>query len=283
MKTILLYVLTGIIFIGCKSDPKKDTKKDPKTITENTVQTTEQLSESKRHHEWVDLKREDGSFKAFVVYPERETATDAVIVIHENRGLNDWARSFADQLAQEGYIVIAPDLLSNTVEGIERTTDFENSDKAREAIYQLDSLQVVKDLDASFDYVKNLDASTGKVSVIGFCWGGSQSFNYAISNPDLENALVFYGTAPEDKSGFAAISTEVYGFYGGNDNRVNATIPATEQAMETHQKTFEPVIYKGAGHAYMRQGEAADASPQEKTAHDKSWKRLLKILGESNE
>lgn len=278
MKTILLYTLSAILLIGCKSDPKKEET----PTTENEVQTTAKLSDSQRHHEWVDLKRESGNFKAFVVYPERDTATDAVIVIHENRGLNDWARSFADQLAGEGYIVIAPDLLSNTVEGIERTTDFENSDKAREAIYQLDSLQVIKDLDASFDYVKNLDASTGKVSVIGFCWGGSQAFNYAISNPNLENALVFYGTAPKDKSTFSEISTTVHGFYGGEDNRVNATIPATEEAMKEHQKIFEPVIYPGAGHAYMRQGATPEADTQEKQAHDDSWKRLLEILEASH-
>jgi len=274
MKTILLSILTATVLFGCKSDQKKDT---PTTVA-GPMETTEVLSESQRHHQWVDLKREKGSFKAFVVYPEIDTAADAVIVIHENRGLNDWARSFADQLASKGYIVIAPDLLSNTVKGIERTTDFENSDKAREAIYKLDSLQVIKDLDASFDYVKNLDAASGKVSVIGFCWGGSQAFNYAISNSNLENSLVFYGTAPEDKSTFTKIATPIYGFYGENDNRVNATIPATEKAMQHYNKTYLPIIYKGAGHAYMRQGAALDANTQEKQAHDDSWERLLKIL-----
>src|SRR5690606_4658256 len=216
MKTILLSILTATVLFGCKSDQKKDT---PTTVA-GPMETTEVLSESQRHHQWVDLKREKGSFKAFVVYPEQNSAADAVIVIHENRGLNDWARSFADQLASKGFIVIAPDLLSNTVEGIERTTDFKNSDQAREAIYKLDSLQVIKDLDASFEYVKNLDAATGKVSVIGFCWGGSQSFNYAISNSQLDKALVFYGTAPKDTSTFSKINTPIYGFYGANDNRV---------------------------------------------------------------
>lgn len=278
MKTILLYTLVAAVLLGCKSDQKKEEK----SKVANLELKQDELSESQRHHEWVDLKREQGTFKAFVVYPEIDKAADAVIVIHENRGLNDWARSFADQLASKGYIVIAPDLLSNTVEGIERTTDFENSDKAREAIYALDSLQVLKDLDASFEYVQNMEAATGKVSVIGFCWGGSQAFNYTISNPKLENSLVFYGTAPKDKSTFSKISTPIYGFYGANDNRVNASIPATEEAMEQNQKTYLPVIYQGAGHAYMRQGATQSASDEEKQAHDDSWERLLKILKQSD-
>lgn len=278
MKTTFIYTIMfiAVLLLSCKSDPKKE---ETTKIEESDTLTVE-LSESQRHHEWVDLKREQGTFKAFVVYPESDKPTDAVIVIHENRGLNDWARSFADKLASKGFIVIAPDLISNTVDGKERTTDFENSDKAREAIYALDSLQVIKDLDASFEYVKNLDASTGEVSVIGFCWGGSQSFNYAISNPNLKNSMVFYGTAPEDKSSFSKISTPVYGFYGQNDNRVNASIPATKKAMEEHQKTYLPVIYQGAGHAYMRQGASQDATAEEKKAHDDSWERLLKILGQ---
>ena len=278
MKTILLCTFAAVVLISCKSDQKKEEKSSVTDLESKKVE----LSESQLHHEWVDLKREQGTFKAFVVYPEVNTTADAVIVIHENRGLNDWARSFADQLASKGYIVIAPDLLSNTVEGIERTTDFENTDKAREAIYALDSLQVLKDLDASFKYVQNLDAATGEVSVIGFCWGGSQAFNYTISNPDLENSLVFYGTAPNDKSAFSKIETPIYGFYGANDNRVNASIPATEEAMKKYQKDYSPVIYQGAGHAYMRQGATENATAEEKKAHDESWDRLLKILKEDD-
>jgi len=273
MKTFLTSLVI-VLLRGCNINQKKDDKTT--TITQDLDTAT--LATSERHHEWVDLKRAQGTFKAFVVYPERNAATDAVIVIHENRGLNDWARSFADQLAAKGYIVIAPDLLSNTVEGIVRTTDFENTDKAREAIYNLDSLQVIQDLNASFDYVKNLESATGKVSVIGFCWGGSQAFNYAIANPNLENVLVFYGTSPKDKSSFSKIQAPVYGFYGEHDNRVNASIPSTEKAMKQHQKAYSPVIYKGAGHAYMRQGATKDASVLEKQAYDESWDRILKIL-----
>ncbi|MCM5663156.1 dienelactone hydrolase family protein [Galbibacter mesophilus] len=268
-------ILLSLLFLSaCKSE--SETKKD--IAAEAVSKISNELAESQRHHEWIDLKRENSTFKAFVVYPESSVATDAVIVIHENRGLNDWARSFADKLAEKGYLVIAPDLISNTVEGIEKTTDFENSDKAREAIYALDAEQVTKDLHTTYNYIKNEASSTGKVSVVGFCWGGSQSFRYATNNNEIEKAFVFYGTAPKDTSILEKISSPVYGFYGGNDNRVNATIPETKAAMEKYGKTYKTEIYEGAGHAFMRSGAQEDADPANKKAHDKAWEKLLKLL-----
>ncbi|MCX2679249.1 dienelactone hydrolase family protein [Galbibacter sp. EGI 63066] len=275
MRTLSL-LLVFCVLIACKNKTNKETNNEVAAETASTI--SDELAVSERHHEWVDLKRGDGTFKAFVVYPESDTPTQAVIVIHENRGLNDWARSFTDQLAAEGYLAIAPDLISNTVEGIEKTTDFENSDKAREAIYALDPDQVTEDLNTTYEYIKNDPASNNKIFVVGFCWGGSQSFRYATNNPDLEKALVFYGTAPKDKSVLEQIKCPVYGFYGGNDNRVNSTIPDTEKAMEKYDKKYEHVIYDGAGHAFMRRGAESDADEANKTAHDKAWESLLKLL-----
>lgn len=262
--------LTGCTNSGRNSDPSGD---QPTATAESAS-----LSASPRHHEWVDLPRQTGTYKAFVAYPESPTPTKAVIVIHENRGLNDWARSFADQLAGEGFLVIAPDLISNTVEGMTRTTDFPNSDAAREAIYALDPDQVTSDLNAAYDYIKDLPASTGKVSVVGFCWGGSQSFRYATNNPNLEEALVFYGTAPQDTTELLDINCPVYGFYGGDDSRVNATIPDTEAAMNQYGHTYDYLIYEGAGHAFMRRGAQEEADKANKQAHDQAWDRLLAIL-----
>ncbi|NNF83240.1 MAG: dienelactone hydrolase family protein, partial [Flavobacteriaceae bacterium] len=242
-KTLFLLATALLIFTNCKNDKS----------TESSA--SDQLSDSVRHHEWIDLERVDGTIcKAFVVYPESSGPTKSVIVIHENRGLNDWAREFADELAGKGFLVIAPDLISNTVEGIEKTTDFENTDKARDALYELDPDMVTADLNAAFNYIKNDKASTGEVSVVGFCWGGSQSFRYATNNPDLGEAIVFYGTAPKEDEVYASINTPVYGFYGGDDNRVNSTLPDTETFMTNAGKSFEHVIYEGAGHAFMRRG-----------------------------
>lgn len=277
MRLSLAYIFVlALLLTNCAGEGNTG-QSNESTDTEASAEAT-QLSESPRHHEWVDLPRENGTYKAFVVYPEASGPTKSVIVIHENRGLNDWARTFADQLAGEGYLVIAPDLISNTVEGKARTTDFANSDAAREAIYALDADQVTSDLNAAYDYIKDLSASTGEVSVVGFCWGGSQSFRYATNNPNLEEALVFYGTAPQDSTELLDINCPVYGFYGGNDNRVNSTIPSTEAAMNTYGHTYDYVIYDGAGHAFMRRGAQEDADEANKQAHDQAWERLLGIL-----
>lgn len=247
----------------------------------NKTAKKDKLSDSPRHHEWIDLKRSDSTIcKAFVAYPESSKPTKSVIVIHENRGLNDWARTFADQLAQKGFLVIAPDLISNTVEGIEKTTDFKNSDDARKAIYGLDKDMVTSDLNAAFNYIKKDKSSTGDVSVIGFCWGGSQTFRYATNNSEIKEALVFYGTAPRDSVVFQNIKAPVYGFYGGNDNRVNSTIEDTKRYMEAADKTYEYVIYEGAGHAFMRRGAQENSDEANKKAHDEAWKLLLQKLKE---
>lgn len=275
MKNLFKLLALFLVFIlfNCKSEKKE------KISLEVTASESEVLSDSPRHHEWIDLKREDGSIcKVFVVYPESNQPTKSVIVIHENRGLNDWARSFADELAANGYLVIAPDLISNTVDGIEKTTDFENTDKAREAIYALDQDNVTYDLNAAYNYIKSDKASTGEVSVVGFCWGGSQSFRYATINSNLKEALVFYGTAPKDTKIYSNIETPVYGFYGGNDNRVNATIKATDSLMKINNKVYEHETYEGAGHAFMRRGSLADADEANKNAHDQAWDRLLNLL-----
>lgn len=264
---------------SCKNEnEKKDEKTEEKNELSEKNSESGELSESPRHHEWVSLSYGDREFEAFVVYPETDKKAKPVIVIHENRGLNDWARLFADKLAVQGYLVIAPDLISNTVEGKKRTTDFENSDAARDAIYDLDKDQVTADLNAAYEYISKDPASTGEVAVVGFCWGGSQTFRYATNNPNITSAHVFYGTAPKDAQVYANIQAPVYGYYGGDDNRVNSTIEETEKLMAEAGKTFEYKVYENAGHAFMRSGHSPDANKGNKKAHDQAWKRLLELL-----
>lgn len=241
----------------------------------------QQLENSPRHHEWVTLESSGRTLHNFVVYPEVSEDATVVIVIHENRGLNDWARSFADQLAGKGFIAIAPDLISNTVEGYEKTTDFPSSDEARSAIYGLDPDNVTADLMTVLEYAQKIEAGNGTIAVAGFCWGGSQSFRFATNAGDaIKAALVFYGTGPGEASEYARIEAPVYGFYGGNDNRVNSTIEASEEAMNEYSKSYQYEIYDGAGHAFMRSGDdpSAEADNPNKMARDKSWERLVKIL-----
>jgi carboxymethylenebutenolidase len=184
----------------------------------------------------------------------------------------------ADQLAEAGYIAIAPDLLSGMAPNGGKTSDFDSGDAAREAIGKLPPDQVTADLNAVADYVAKLPAANGKVAVGGFCWGGSQTFRFATNRANLAAAFVFYGTGPSDPAAIARIKAPVYGFYGGADARVNATIPTSEELMKAAGKTYEPVVYDGAGHGFMRSGEAPDASPENKKAREDGWARWKKLL-----
>lgn len=238
-----------------------------------------QLESSPRHHEWADVKSGDRSVRCFVVYPEIAAKAKAIIVIHENKGLTDWVRSFADQLAGEGYLVIAPDLLSDFSAEHKNTPSFESPDKATNAIYQLKPDQVTADLNAVWAYISKDKASNGKTVVAGFCWGGMQSFRYATNNSNIEAALVFYGSAPDKAEDISRIKAPVYGFYGENDQRINAGIAGTATLMKQEGKTYDYKIYPGAGHAYMRLGEDPAGTDANKKARDESWKRIVEILG----
>jgi carboxymethylenebutenolidase len=148
----------------------------------------------------------------------------------------------------------------------------------RKAISSLPGSQVTADLNAVVEYVSKLPACNGKVVVAGFCWGGSETFRYATNNKQVKAALVFYGTGPSSPEDLARIACPVYGFYGGNDARVTATVGRTEAAMKEKGKDFFPVTYEGAGHGFMRAGEAPDAAPENKKARQEAWQRWRELL-----
>ncbi len=282
IKYLLLTLFFSLFLINCNNG-QKDVKTSEKEVipTEIKQEPTDfgaLLNESPRHHEWKTLTSNGRELYTFIAYPEVSQYAKAVIVIHENRGLNDWARYFVDQLAAEGYVVLAPDLLSNFKQDIKKTTDFENSDKAREAIYALNDAKVTGDLDTVFEYAKSINAASGKVAIVGFCWGGSQAFRYATHNPAITSANVFYGTAPENSDALKQINAPVFGYYAGDDKRVNSTIEETRARMIANGKTYESVIYDGAGHAFMRRGAEADSDAANEVAYNKAWVRLLKKL-----
>ena len=250
------------------------------------------LEKSPRHSEWVPLKHGDRTVQAFVVYPEVKHKAPVIIVIHEIFGLTDWARSMADQLAAKGYIAIAPDLLSGMGPKGGGSSEFASTQDAVKAVSALDPDQVTADLNAAADYAKAIPAGNGKIAVAGFCWGGTQSFRFATNRKDLRAAFVFYGQGPNDVS---SITAPVYGFYAGEDSRIGATIPDTKAAMETAHKKYDPVIYAGAGHGFMRAGEdpateaaindtgSGDAKKHDmavanKKARAEAWTRWLSLL-----
>jgi carboxymethylenebutenolidase len=236
------------------------------------------LDASPRHHEYVPLKHGDRTVQAFVVYPEVKTKAPVVILIHEIFGLTDWAKEMADELAAQGFIVVAPDLLTGFGPNGGGSDAFPNQDAAVKAISGLDPAVVDADLDAAADYGKKLPAANGKIAVTGFCWGGGKSFAFAAHRKDLSAAFVFYGPGPSDVT---TITAPVYGFYAGNDARIGATLPATTAAMKAAGKKYEPITYDGAGHGFMRAGEdPGNTVPGNKTAREEAFTRLVTLIKE---
>lgn len=235
------------------------------------------LEKSPRHHEFVFVKYGNRTVQTFIAYPEVKEKAPVVLVIHEIFGLTDWARDMADELAAAGYIAIEPDLLSGSGPNGGGTSEFQDTDAAMKAVSMLKPEAVISDLDAVADYGKKLPASNGKLAVVGFCWGGGKSFAFATHRQDLSAAFVFYGPPP-DKVAMSSIHAPVYGFYAGNDSRITSTTPATQTEMKAAGKKYDTVVYDGAGHGFMRAGEAPDASPENKKAREEGFARLVSLL-----
>ncbi|MGA2218968.1 MAG: dienelactone hydrolase family protein [Terracidiphilus sp.] len=234
------------------------------------------LEASPRHHEYVTLHHGSRTVQAFVTYPEVRGKAPVVVLIHEIFGLTDWAKEMADELAGQGFIVIAPDLLSGFGPKGGGSSEFASQDDAVKAVSGLDKDGVTADLDAAADYAKTIPAANGKIAVAGFCWGGGKSFGFATHRKDLSAAFVFYGPGPADVS---TVTAPVYGFYGGNDARIDAGVPATTAAMKAAGKQYDPVIYDGAGHGFMRAGEdPGNTVPGNKAAREQGFARLVTLL-----
>ena len=238
----------------------------------------QRLDKSPRHHEWVVVKNGKRDVHCFLVFPEVKDKATAVLVIHENKGLTDWVRGVADQLAEAGYIAIAPDMLSGLGPKGGNTDAFPGPDAATKVLGKLPPDQVTGDLHAAADYVVKLPASNGKLTVAGFCWGGGQTFRFATNRKDLKAAFVFYGATPLSAETVKNIACPVHGFYGGNDARINTTIKPTAELMKDAGKTFEPVTYEGAGHGFMRAGEDANAMPANRAGRNAAWERWKTLL-----
>jgi carboxymethylenebutenolidase len=256
------------------------------------------LDNSPRHQEWVVVKQGSRNVQCFIVYPEVKDKAPVVLIVHEIFGLSDWARSLADEIAEAGYVAVAPDLVSGLGPGGGGTSEFAHQSDVTKAVSMLPAEQVTADLNAVADYALQLPAASDKLVVAGFCWGGGKSFSFATNRHDLKAAFVFYGVAPKTTD-IARIQCPVYGFYAGNDGRISLTVPETIDDMKKAGKTYESTIYDGAGHGFMRSGDApppaqppADADDAtvakykaawvayqaNKKARDEAWSRLQVIL-----
>jgi carboxymethylenebutenolidase len=220
------------------------------------------------HGEWVKYTGRGGdTVLAYLAYPERPDPGPGIIVIHEIFGLSDWVRSVADSLAAAGYVAIAPDLLTRrgTTAGLE---------DARRAISGLPPDSVTVDLDASYAYLQSLKAvRKDAIGVIGFCWGGGQSFRYATNNPGLKGAVVCYGPGP-DTTSMARIRAPVFGVYAENDARITASVSDVERAMQAASRRYTKTVYPGAGHGFLRTREPAAVA-------EGAWRDILEFLRQS--
>ena len=226
----------------------------------------QRLDQVTTHGEWVYLKRATDSVRAYVAYPERKDKAPAIIVIHEIFGLTDWEPTVVDKLAAQGYVAIVPDMLSSKF-GITPPSP----DSGRKLMAQLTPDGITADLNSAYDYLGTLPAvKKDRIGVIGFCWGGGQTFRYATNNPKLKAAVVCYGPAP-DSTSLDRIQAPILGVYGENDARVNAALPEVVRLMSAKGKRFVPDSYPGTGHGFLKPGRRGSDTDQV----DKAWTRIL--------
>ena len=216
------------------------------------------LNSSPRHGEWVTIRTGGGdSLHAWIVYPERSSKAPVVLVVHEIFGLSSWVRGVADQLAADGFIAIAPDLL--TMKNLPDGPDSVVAPLARAVIGSLDPAWVQRQLDAVAQYGMSLPAAEKRYGVVGFCWGGGISFAHAVHAPGLGASVVYYGTSPKTTD-LESVRAPVLGLYGGSDARVDATIPPADSALHALGRTYVYSIYPGAGHGFLRQQTGMDGA-----------------------
>ena len=272
----------GLALIAAPAAPAHAAATAAVTLPPDEAGALARLEASPRHAEWVDLALGEGEAKlrTYVVYPERSDKAPVVIVIQEVYGLTPWLRSVADRLAAEGFIAIAPDYLSGRGPGGGGTDSTTSKDEAVKLTRSLTPADVLLRTRAAHVYGLALPAANGRLGAIGFCWGGGRSFEYAAATPPPDAAVVYYGGSP-DSATLLAVTAPVLGMYGADDARVNATIPAAEAALAARRKFYEPNLYPGAGHGFLRQLDGRDGANL--AAAQQAWPRTLAFLREKLE
>jgi carboxymethylenebutenolidase len=236
------------------------------------------LKTSPRKSEWVDIKGSDGTpIKSFVVYPDRRDKAPVVIVVMEIFGLSDWIRGVTDQLAKEGFIAIAPDFLSGKGPNKGGSAEL-GSQGATQAIGSVtfdDRMRIMNDVRT---HALAMPAANGKLGAVGFCWGGGTVFAYALAQPALNASVSYYGPMPADPTAYANAKVPVLGLYGQNDARVNANIELAKTEMAKAKATYEPHIFEGAGHGFLRQQAGNANAPANLKAAEQAWPLTIEFL-----
>lgn len=271
------FALVCPILLGLVSSlPAQD---KPASLPPGEKEAKAAIETSPRHAEYVDIQVEgrEKPVRSYVVYPEVKDKAPVVIVIHEIYGLTDWIKGVTDQLAAEGFIAIAPDLLSGKGPNGGGTETFAGRDAVTQAVRSISPEEATAALNAVRAYGMKLPASNGKTATIGFCWGGAQSFAYATKQPELSAAVVYYGTSPSDEA-LKTLDVPVLGLYGSDDARINKTIEPAQAAIKQAGKTYTPHIYEGAGHGFLRQQDGNDGANLK--ASKQAWPETVKFIRE---
>jgi carboxymethylenebutenolidase len=246
MRAVVLSLLTT----ACSTNQPPITTRPPQ-LPPDAAAAPATLAASPRHGEWAVIRTGPAdSVRAWVVFPERSTKAPVVVVVQEIYGLSSWIRSVADQLAADGFIAIAPNLL--TMKNIPEGPDSLLASVAPAATRSLNTADVQRQLSAVAQYGMALPAAQQKYGIVGFCWGGGTSFVHAAHSPTLGAAVVYYGPNPKPPT-IDSVRAPVLGLYGSEDNRVNSTIPAADSALRALGRTYVYNIYAGAGHGFLRQ------------------------------
>jgi len=275
--SVVLVIIMALVYLPVQSADSAQLPASAQKIPPGEEQAKTALQKSPRHGEYIDLKVEGSEHPllTWVVYPERKDEAGVVIVIHEIYGLTDWIRAVADQLAADGFIAVAPDLISGMGPKGGGTSSIKDRDEVVKLIRGLTTEEVNAKLNAVRSYAIKLPSANGKSAVAGFCWGGGKSFSYAAAQPELNAAVVYYGSSPDEKE-LGSIKAPVLGLYGGDDARVNATIEPAAREMKKLGKVYEVEIYEGAGHGFLRQQDGRDGANMR--AAQQSWQRMLAFL-----
>ncbi|HEY0971360.1 MAG TPA: dienelactone hydrolase family protein [Gemmatimonadales bacterium] len=229
------------------------------TLPAGADEAEARLAASPRHAEWTMIASGSGdSTRAWVVYPERSSRAPVVVVVHEIFGLTPWVRAVADQLAAEGFIAVAPDLLTRY--DIPGAPTNPAADSARAAIRAVTPDDMNRQVSAVAKWAMALPAALPRYGIVGFCWGGSASFNHAVLSPEgLAASVVYYGSNPEPAR-LSSVNVPVLGLYAGDDARVNSTIPAADSTMRALGRSYVHHEYDGAGHGFLRQQDGRDGA-----------------------
>ena len=257
------------------------TARDPK-LPAGEAGAKDVLESSPRHGEFVDIEVPGRAtpLRAWVVYPERRDKAPVVVVIHEIFGLTDWIRGVTDQLAKEGFLAIAPDLLSGLGPNGGGTESLASRDDAVKLVRTLKSDSVQACLAATRAWATAQPAASGRCGAVGFCWGGSTSFQFAIAQPSLDGAVVYYGTSP-DSAALQKLAPPVLGLYGEDDARVVATVEPAKRVLAARKASFETHLYAGAGHGFLRQQDQREGANL--AASRQAWERTIAFLREKTQ